>query len=69
MNDAESGYRGDLAHVQDAGFGDFARGAAPGDQRVELRIVAPPAIDAGLAAFMEGWREAHPHDPRAGLFE
>jgi SAM-dependent methyltransferase len=30
MTDVEAGYRGDLAHVQDAGFGDFARGAAPG---------------------------------------
>ena len=26
-------------------------------------------IDAELAAFMEGWRKAHPHDPRARLFE
>lgn len=50
------------------GRGVVARGAAPGDQRVDLRIVAPPAIDAELAAFMEGWRRAHPHDPRAKLF-
>ena len=30
MTGPEGGYRGDLALVQDAGFGDFARGAAPG---------------------------------------
>ncbi|MCR8827711.1 J domain-containing protein [Pseudosulfitobacter koreensis] len=37
-----------------------------GDQRVILRIVSPPRIDAALKQFMEGWRADHPYDPRAG---
>ena len=49
------------------------RGVAPpgrpaGDQRVELRLVAPPIVDEGFAAFLEKWRKDHPHDPRAELF-
>lgn len=49
------------------------RGVAPigstsrGDQRVELRIVAPPEIDQGLAEFIEGWRKTHAYDPRQGM--
>jgi DnaJ-class molecular chaperone len=35
-----------------------------GDQRVELRIIAPPKIDAALHSFMESWRETHAYDPR-----
>ncbi len=38
-----------------------------GDQRVELRIVTPPKIDAALAEFMETWRKSHPYDPREGM--
>lgn len=38
-----------------------------GDQKVELRIVAPPEIDDALAAFMEGWRKTHAYDPRKGM--
>jgi DnaJ-class molecular chaperone len=41
----------------------------PGDQRVELRIVAPPEIDDTLRAFMEDWRKTHAHDPRADLLK
>ena len=38
-----------------------------GDQRIELRIVAPPKIDAALAAFMESWRKDNAYDPRKGV--
>lgn len=41
-----------------------AGGAGRGDQRVELRIVAPPRIDPDLEAFMEKWRKDHGYDPR-----
>lgn len=37
-----------------------------GDQRITLRIVSPPKIDAALKTFMENWRADHPYDPRAG---
>ena len=49
------------------------RGVAPvgdgprGDQKVELRIVAPPQIDDGLAEFMETWRKTHAYDARKGM--
>lgn len=39
----------------------------PGDQRVELNIVAPPKIDDDLAAFMKDWRKTHAYDPRKGM--
>lgn len=38
-----------------------------GDQRVELRIVMPPDVDAELAEFMQGWRKDHAYDPREGM--
>ncbi|MDO6586548.1 J domain-containing protein [Salipiger sp. 1_MG-2023] len=41
--------------------------ANAGDQRVELRIVAPEKIDSELAAFMQSWRKSHPYNPREGL--
>ncbi|MDT8856836.1 DnaJ C-terminal domain-containing protein [Paracoccaceae bacterium Fryx2] len=44
-------------------------GAEPGDQRVELRIMAPPQPDPALAAFLEDWRKTHSYDPRAGVFD
>ena len=40
---------------------------APGDQRVELRIVLPPEVDPALAEFMEGWKAANGYNPRAGM--
>ena len=49
------------------GRGVAPSGRAPGDQLVELRIVAPPVIDEALATFLEGWRKDHPQDPRADL--
>jgi DnaJ-class molecular chaperone len=52
------------------GRGVHTAGAAkPGDQRVELRIMAPPKIDAGLHAFMEDWRKTNTYDPRTAAFE
>ena len=41
----------------------------PGDQRVDLRIVAPSRIDAELQAFMENWRKNNAYDPRKSAFE
>lgn len=41
--------------------------ASRGDQRVELRIVAPPSIDDGLAEFIESWRKTNGYDPRGGM--
>ncbi len=43
--------------------------AAPGDQLVELRIVAPPKVDDALRDFLRDWRKTHAHDPRAGLLK
>jgi len=39
----------------------------PGDQLVELRIVAPPVIDDALRDFLSEWRKTHAHDPRAEM--
>lgn len=44
-------------------------GGGAGDQRVELRIVAPQHIDPELQAFFETWRKTHPDDPRRTLFQ
>lgn len=41
--------------------------AQAGDQRVELRIVAPEKIDSDLADFMRTWRKSHKYNPREGL--
>ena len=38
-----------------------------GDQRVELRIVAPPKIDKELVEFMENWRIKNAYNPRRGM--
>lgn len=38
-----------------------------GDQLVDLKIVAPPVIDAPLRDFMTEWRKSQPHDPRRNL--
>lgn len=49
------------------GRGVKRAGKPAGDQRVELRIVMPPEVDAELAEFMEGWRKDHAYDPREGM--
>ena len=51
------------------GRGVVRTGAAKGDQLIDLRIVAPPAIDADLLEFMQTWRKTHAHDPRKAMFE
>jgi DnaJ-class molecular chaperone len=43
------------------------RGDRRGDQRVRLKIVAPPEIDSALSAFFEDWRKTHGYDPRKGM--
>ena len=43
------------------------RGDRRGDQRVRLKIVAPPEIDSALSAFFEDWRKTHAYDPRRGM--
>lgn len=42
-------------------------GKGMGDQRVELRIDAPPVADPALREFLTGWRKDHSYDPRATL--
>ena len=42
-------------------------GKTAGDQLVELRIVAPPAIDEALRDFLSKWRETHAYDPRGEM--
>ncbi len=49
------------------GRGVKPSGKPAGDQRVELRIVMPPDVDADLSAFMEDWRKTHGYDPREGM--
>lgn len=40
-----------------------------GDALVELRIVAPPVIDAGLSAFLTGWRKTQAYSPRQAMMQ
>jgi len=40
-----------------------------GDQRVELKIMAPPDPDVGLRDFLLEWRKTHSYDPRADLLK
>ena len=49
------------------GKGMVAKGKTRGDQRVELKIVAPPHVDDDLKAFMEKWRASNAYDPRSGM--
>ena len=43
------------------------RGGRRGDQRVALKIVAPPKVDPELEEFFRRWRETHAYDPRKGV--
>ena len=43
------------------------RGDKRGDQRVTLKIVSPPEVDAELQDFFRRWRESHAYDPRKGV--
>jgi DnaJ-class molecular chaperone len=49
------------------GRGIAAKGRAPGDQRIALKIVMPKTVDDDLARFMEEWRKSHEYDPRKGV--
>lgn len=40
-----------------------------GDALIELRIMAPPVIDAGLADFLAEWRKTQAHDPRRAMMQ
>jgi DnaJ-class molecular chaperone len=40
-----------------------------GDALIELRIMAPPVIDAGLAAYLTEWRKTHADDPRKAMMQ
>lgn len=51
------------------GRGIARLGAKPGDQRVELRIMAPPVLDGALRDFLTEWRKGQSHDPRAHMSE
>lgn len=44
-------------------------GKTPGDQLVELKIVAPPEIDEALRAFLVEWRKNNAQDPRAEMLK
>ncbi len=49
------------------GRGAKPASGAPGDQLVELRIVAPPKADEALAEFLRDWRKTHAYNPRKGM--
>jgi len=49
------------------GRGVKPAGQPAGDQRVELRIIAPDKIDKKLEEFMESWRKTNAYDPRKGM--
>ena len=40
-----------------------------GDALIELRIMAPSVVDAGLADFLQEWRKTHAHDPRKAMMQ
>lgn len=40
-----------------------------GDQKIELKIVAPPAPDAALHEFLSEWQKTQSFDPRADLLK
>jgi DnaJ-class molecular chaperone len=40
-----------------------------GDQKVELRIVAPRETDSDLRDFLAEWRKTHAYDPRVDLMK
>jgi DnaJ-class molecular chaperone len=51
------------------GRGVARANSKPGDALIELRIVAPPVIDAALSEFMASWQKTQTHDPRKSLME
>ena len=51
------------------GRGVARAGAPEGDALIELRIVAPPVHDAGLAEYLTEWRKTHAYDPRKVMMQ
>ncbi len=49
------------------GRGVTRANSTSGDALIELQIVAPPVIDAGLSDFLQDWRKTHAHNPRAAM--
>ncbi len=50
------------------GRGVKRSGAKPGDQLVELRVMAPTHPDQALTEFLQGWAKTQTEDPRHDLF-
>lgn len=48
---------------------DRAGAKTKGDQKVELKIMAPPEPDEGLREYLSEWRKANAYDPRADLLK
>ncbi len=40
-----------------------------GDALIELRILAPPAVDEALSEFLQEWRKTRAHDPRRAMMK
>ncbi|WP_104018568.1 DnaJ C-terminal domain-containing protein [Roseovarius nitratireducens] len=59
---------GQVLRLRGRGIGHAGR-KAKGDQKVELKIVTPPEIDAGLRDFFTEWRKTHSFDPRVDLMK
>ena len=51
------------------GRGVMRANSNSGDALIELRIVTPPAIDAGLTEYLTEWRKTHAHDPRHAMLQ
>ena len=49
------------------GKGIERKGKPRGDQRVELKIVAPPQVDDELKSFRDNRRGSHAYNPRKGM--
>lgn len=56
---------GDVLRLRGRGVKD--RSGRVGDQKVILKIEAPPQVDQELEDFMRSWRERHRYDPRRGM--
>jgi DnaJ-class molecular chaperone len=51
------------------GRGVARANGSSGDALIELRITAPPAIDAGLIDYLTEWRKTHSYDPRKSTLQ
>jgi DnaJ-class molecular chaperone len=55
------------AQLRLRGKGLHRRGSQEGDQIVTLKVMIGDSGDSELAAFLEGWAQKHPADPRGGM--